>query len=122
MYSITNITLTTGKVDRDNIKAVTFSIDDLEVELGLSKVDNIIRLGFVVEYSEILPFDIVEKVVNKLFYKGPGFVKMNAKEFLLRFNIGANTSTKTLKILKAVLLVVQFDKNRLLYTEILNFL
>lgn len=85
-----NSSVVTVEPDRDDIHVVKVDAGAIAYELGNPKVLNIVIVGAIIGYSEILPPDNVLKTVfKKLGAKRPELNQINEAAFRRGFEIGA---------------------------------
>lgn len=74
-----NSTLVKGPISRDDIEVIAAPVDDLAMEIGSTKVANVIMLGVIIGYTEMVPLDVFEKVVKEKLSKKKEFAELNSK-------------------------------------------
>ena len=84
-----NSSVVTHEPERDDISAVKVDAGSIAYELGNPKVLNIVMLGAIIGYTEILPEEKVLKTIfKKLGAKRPELNELNEKAFYKGIEIG----------------------------------
>jgi len=84
-----NSSVVTHEPERDDISAVKVDAGSIAYELGNPKVLNIVMLGAIIGYTDILPEDKVLKTIfKKLGAKRPELNELNEKAFYKGIEIG----------------------------------
>lgn len=76
-----NSSLITDVEDNERINIIKVPINDIAQAIGTSKIINIIMLGFVTKYLNIIPPEIVKETVLKKLGKKQEFIEVNSKAF-----------------------------------------
>ena len=77
---ILNSNRVTSTVERTDIKVISLAVDDIAVELGNTKVANIIMLGALAGATGIIsPEDLAESIKRKFASKKQAIVDLNLK-------------------------------------------
>lgn len=84
-----NSSIVTDAITRDDIKVVKAPVTELALELGNSKVLNIIMLGVYVGYTQVVPADVVWRTIEHKLGKKPELLPLNKKAFEMGLDIGA---------------------------------
>ena len=84
-----NSSIATTPVEREDIHIVEAPVTDMALELGNSKVLNIIMLGIYVGYTQVIEEEAVHAaLVNKLGKKKPKLMPLNEAAFQKGLEIG----------------------------------
>ena len=83
-----NSSIVTSKITRDDLKVVKAPVTELALELGNSKVLNIIMLGVYVGYTQVVPEDVVWNTIEHKLSKKPALLPMNKEAFRRGLAIG----------------------------------
>ena len=77
----TNSTIVEWDSSRDDITVVEIPASEIALQMGNTKVLNIIMLGAYVGYTQVVPEDVVLEMIKKKFSKKPAVVPMNIEAF-----------------------------------------
>ena len=83
-----NSSIVTTEVTREDIKVVKAPVTELALELGNSKVLNIIMLGVYIGYTEVIPAEVVWDTIEHKLGKKPALLPLNKKAFEMGLEIG----------------------------------
>ena len=83
-----NSSIVKGDIPRDDVTVVKAPVTDLSLELGNSKVLNIIMLGVYIGYTEVLPVDVVWSTIEHKLGKKPKLLPLNKQAFEKGLEIG----------------------------------
>lgn len=83
-----NSSIVTTEVTREDIKIVKAPVTELALELGNSKVLNIIMLGVYIGYTEVIPAEVVWNTIEHKLGKKPALLPLNKKAFETGLAIG----------------------------------
>ena len=83
-----NSSIVTTEVTREDIKIVKAPVTELALELGNSKVLNIIMLGVYIGYTEVIPAEVVWNTIEHKLGKKPALLPLNKKAFEMGLAIG----------------------------------
>ncbi len=83
-----NSSITDHIPERDDVTYVAAPVSDLAIEMGSEKVLNVIMLGVLVGYTEVLPADVVEATVLKKLGKKAALIPVNKAAFQKGLEIG----------------------------------
>ena len=83
-----NSSIVSDEVGRDDVKIVKAPVTDISLELGNSKVLNIIMLGVYIGYTNVIDADIVWSAVEKKMSRKPKLLPLNKKAFERGLEIG----------------------------------
>ena len=83
-----NSSIVTTEVMREDIKIVKAPVTELALEMGNSKVLNIIMLGVYVGYTEVIPAEIVWDTIEHKLGKKPALLPLNKKAFEMGLELG----------------------------------
>ncbi len=84
-----NSSIVGDEIARDDIKVVKAPVSDLALELGNTKVLNIIMLGVYIGYSKVLPAESVWNVIEHKFAGKPKLLPLNKQAFEKGIEIGS---------------------------------
>lgn len=85
-----NSSIVKDKIDRDDVKIVQAPVTELALELGNSKVLNIIMLGVYIGYTNVIDPKIIWDTVEKKLSKKPKLLPLNKEAFEKGLEIGRN--------------------------------
>lgn len=85
-----NSSIVKDKIDRDDVKIVQAPVTELALELGNSKVLNIIMLGVYIGYTNVIDPKIIWDTVEKKLSKKPKLLPLNKQAFEKGLEIGRN--------------------------------
>ena len=83
-----NNSIVKKEISRDDITVVEAPVTELALELGNSKVLNVIMLGVYTAFTGVLPVDVVEKTLKEQLGKKPKLIPLNEKAFHIGIEIG----------------------------------
>lgn len=83
-----NSSIVTTEVTREDIKVVRAPVTELALELGSSKVLNIIMLGVYIGYTEVIPAEVVWDTIEHKLGKKPALLPLNKKAFEMGLELG----------------------------------
>lgn len=83
-----NSSIVDENIDRDDIKIVKAPVTELALELGNSKVLNIIMLGVYIGYTDLIDPEIIWETVEKKLSKKPKLFPLNKQAFEKGLEIG----------------------------------
>lgn len=83
-----NSSIVDGNIDRDDVKIVKAPVTELALELGNSKVLNIIMLGVYIGYTDLIDPKIIWETVEKKLSKKPKLLPLNKQAFEKGLEIG----------------------------------
>ena len=83
-----NSSIVAGNIDRDDVKIVKAPVTELALELGNSKVLNIIMLGVYIGYTDLIDPKIIWETVEKKLSKKPKLLPLNKQAFEKGLEIG----------------------------------
>lgn len=83
-----NSSIVDENIDRDDIKIVKAPVTELALELGNSKVLNIIMLGVYIGYTDLIDPEIIWETVEKKLSKKPKLLPLNKQAFEKGLEIG----------------------------------
>ena len=83
-----NSSITDQLPDRKDVTYVAAPVSDLSIEMGSEKVLNVIMLGVLVGYTEVLPADVVEATVLKKLGKKESLIPVNKAAFEKGLELG----------------------------------
>jgi 2-oxoglutarate ferredoxin oxidoreductase subunit gamma len=90
-----NSSIVTKKIERVDIQALNVPVTDLALEMGNSRIQNLIMLGAYVGYTDIIPREVMLKgIEKKLGGKRPDMIPLNQKAFCKGFDIGREACVK----------------------------
>lgn len=90
-----NSSVVTSEPERDDLTSIQIDAGTIAYELGNPKVLNIVVLGAIIGYTEILPEDKVLKTIfKKLGAKRPELNELNEKAFYCGLEIGKAAKNK----------------------------
>ncbi len=84
-----NSSIVSDKIDRDDITLVKLPVTELSLEIGSSKVLNIVMLGAYIGYTDIVDKDIVWQSLVKKLGKKPELLPLNEKAYKIGLELGA---------------------------------
>lgn len=76
-----NSSLITEVEEDERINIIKVPINDIAQEIGSSRIINIIMLGFVTKYLDIIPMEIVKETMLQRLGKKQEFIEINLKAF-----------------------------------------
>lgn len=91
----TNSSIVQKPITRNNITVVPAPVTELAMELGNTKVLNVIMLGVYVGYTKVLPENVVFETVKQQLGKKPKLIPLNEKAFNIGIDIGRNAWKET---------------------------
>ena len=83
-----NSSIVKSEITRTDIKVVTAPVTELALEMGSSKVLNIIMLGVYVGYTQVVPEDVVWRTIEHKLGKKPALLPLNRQAFDLGLKLG----------------------------------
>lgn len=83
-----NSSIVTTEVTREDIKVVKAPVTELALELGNSKVLNIIMLGVYIGYTEVIPAEVVWNTIEHKLSKKPTLLPLNKRAFEMGMELG----------------------------------
>ena len=83
-----NSSIVTTEVMREDIKIVKAPVTELALEMGNSKVLNIIMLGVYIGYTEVIPAEVVWNTIEHKLVKKPALLPLNKKAFEMGLELG----------------------------------
>ena len=91
-----NSTIVQDEIERSDINIIKAPVTDISLEMGNSKVLNIVMLGVYVGYTNILPTEDVEKSIIDILGKKADLILLNKEAFSRGFAIGENEAKQHL--------------------------
>ena len=76
-----NSSIVTTEVTREDIKIVKAPVTELALEMGNSKVLNIIMLGVYIGYTEVIPAEVVWNTIEHKLASKPKLLPLNKQAF-----------------------------------------
>ncbi len=89
-----NSSIVTSEITRDDLKVVKAPVTEIALELGNSKVLNIVMLGVYVGYTQVVPEDVVWNTIEYKLSKKPKLLPMNEEAFKRGLAIGKEYRAK----------------------------
>ena len=83
-----NSSIVTSEIERDDVKVVKAPVTELALEMGNSKVLNVIMLGVYVGYTEVVDPAIVWDTIEHKLGKKPKLLPLNKMAFEKGLEIG----------------------------------
>ncbi len=83
-----NSSIVTSDIPRDDVKVVKAPVTELAIEMGNSKVLNVIMLGVYVGYTEVVAPEIVWDTIEHKLGKKPKLLPLNKAAFEKGLEIG----------------------------------
>ena len=83
-----NSSIVKKEIPRTDITVVSAPVTELALELGNTKVLNVIMLGVYTAFTQVLQEDVVEKTLKEQLGKKPKLIPLNEKAFHLGLEIG----------------------------------
>ncbi|MBQ9685435.1 MAG: 2-oxoacid:acceptor oxidoreductase family protein [Oscillospiraceae bacterium] len=83
-----NSSIVKEEIGRSDITVVKAPVTDMALELGNSKVLNIIMMGVYLGYTEVLPVDVVWSTIEHKLGKKPALLPLNRMAFEQGLQIG----------------------------------
>lgn len=83
-----NSSIVLKDISRDDVKIIKAPVTEIALELGNSKVLNVIMLGVYVGYTEVVPPEVVWNTVEENLSKKPKLLPMNREAFEKGLAIG----------------------------------
>ena len=83
-----NSSIVTSEISRDDVKVVKAPVTELALEMGNSKVLNVIMLGVYVGYTEVVAPEIVWDTIEHKLGKKPKLLPLNKLAFEKGLEIG----------------------------------
>lgn len=83
-----NDTIVTDAVGRDDVTVIRVSGTEIALELGNSKVLNVIMLGAYIGYTEVFPPDVMWKTIQSKLGKKVKLLPLNEEAFRRGLTIG----------------------------------
>lgn len=84
-----NSSIVTSEITRKDIKVVKVPVTGMALEMGNSKVLNIIMLGVYVGYTQVVPAEVVWNTIEQKLGKKPALLPLNKRAFEAGLAIGA---------------------------------
>lgn len=84
-----NSSIVTSEITRKDIKVVKVPVTGMALEMGNSKVLNIIMLGVYVGYTQVVPTEVVWNTIEQKLGKKPALLPLNKRAFEAGLAIGA---------------------------------
>ena len=84
-----NRSIVTSEITRKDIKVVKVPVTGMALEMGNSKVLNIIMLGVYVGYTQVVPAEVVWNTIEQKLGKKPALLPLNKRAFEAGLAIGA---------------------------------
>ena len=84
----TNSSIVTDEIKRDDIKIIKIPVTEMALEIGSSKVFNIIMLGVYIGFTDIIPEKVVLDTIIKKLSKKASLIPMNKEAFEKGLAIG----------------------------------
>lgn len=84
-----NSSIVTSEITRKDIKVVRVPVTGMALEMGNSKVLNIIMLGVYVGYTQVVPAEVVWNTIEQKLGKKPALLPLNKRAFEAGLAIGA---------------------------------
>ena len=84
-----NSSIVTSEITRKDIKVVKVPVTGMALEMGNSKVLNIIMLGVYVGYTHVVPAEVVWNTIEQKLGKKPALLPLNKRAFEAGLAIGA---------------------------------
>lgn len=88
-----NSSIVPDDVGRDDIKVIKAPVTELALELGNSKVLNVIMLGVYVGYTEVVSPEVVWSTIESKLGKKPKLLPLNKQAFERGLEIGRSQRT-----------------------------
>lgn len=88
-----NSSIVKEEIGRSDITVVKAPVTDMALELGNSKVLNIIMMGVYLGYTEVLPVDVVWSTIEHKLGKKPALLPLNRRAFEQGLEIGMSART-----------------------------
>lgn len=85
-----NSSIVREKIGREDIKIVKAPVTELALQLGNSKVLNIIMLGVYVGYSEVIDASVVWETIEHKLASKPKLLPLNKEAFEMGLKLGIN--------------------------------
>ena len=89
-----NETIVTDPVTRDDINVIRVPATEIALELGSTKVLNVIMLGVYIGYTEVFPVDVMWKTIEHKLSKKPKLMPLNQEAFQRGLAIGRSYREK----------------------------
>lgn len=83
-----NSSIVKSEITRADIKVVKAPVTELALEMGSTKVLNIIMLGVYVGYTQVVPEDVVWRTIEHKLGKKPALLPLNRQAFELGLKLG----------------------------------
>ncbi len=83
-----NDTIVTDEICRDDIQVIRVPGTEIAMELGNTKVLNVIMLGAYIGYTEVFPVDVMWRTIEAKLSKKPKLLPMNREAFEKGLAIG----------------------------------
>lgn len=83
-----NSSIVTDKIIRDDVELVKAPVTELALEMGNSKVLNVIMLGVYVGYTEVVPADVVWSTIEHKLASKAKLLPLNRKAFEKGLELG----------------------------------
>jgi len=83
-----NSSIVTDQIDRNDVKLIKAPVTELALEMGNSKVLNVLMLGVYVGYTEVIDPAIVWASLEHKFSKKPKLLPLNKEAFEKGLEIG----------------------------------
>ena len=83
-----NTSIVKNEINRDDVQIIKVPVTELALELGNTKVSNIIMLGAYIGYTEVISADIVWDTISHKLASKPKLLPLNKKAFEEGLKIG----------------------------------
>ena len=83
-----NSSIVKSRIERDDVTVVSVPVTELAMEMGNTKVLNIIMLGAYIGYTDVLPEEVVLDMIKKQLGKKPAMIPLNCEAFEKGLQIG----------------------------------
>lgn len=87
-----NSSIVDREIGRDDIKVINAPVTDIAIELGSTKVLNIVMLGVYVGYTNVIDPEIVWHTIEKKLASKAALLPLNKKAFHMGLELGAKTA------------------------------
>lgn len=88
-----NSSIVTNDIGRNDVKLIKVPVTEMALELGNSKVLNVIMLGAYVGYTEVVPPEVVWETIEKNLSTKPKLLPLNKEAFEKGLAIGKEYRT-----------------------------
>lgn len=83
-----NSTIVKENISRDDVRVIKAPVTEIALELGNTKVLNVIMLGVYIGYTQVLSPEVVEQTILKKLGKKEELISMNKEAFARGLAIG----------------------------------